>query len=114
MPTDLPMFATVANARKCCGKYGVIISMNELASYTTLDVNLNRLTSLSKVRPKFAATDSLPNLPNPSLSTQFTAAAAGSVRLAPNPTAVSICCVAKTEIQLDAMRCANLNLAYSQ
>ena len=51
IPTDFPMFATVAKGKKCCGKYGVIISMNELASYTTLDANRNRFTSLSNVLP---------------------------------------------------------------
>ena len=114
MPTLLPMFATVARRRNFFGKNGVIISMSELASYTTEDVNLNRFTSESNSRPKFAATPSLPSLPKPSLSTQLIAAAAGRRRDAPMPIAASICCVANTVMHELAIRCKNRNLAYSQ
>ena len=78
------------------------ISTRLAQSYTTELVNRNRFTSESNSRPKFVATDNFPSLPNPSFNTQFTAAAAGSLRVAPNPIACNICCVAKTVIQLEA------------
>ena len=46
----------------------------------------------SNESPKLVATDKRPSLPSPSLSTQFTAAAAGRLLLAPTPTAVSSDC----------------------
>ena len=107
MPTLFPTLATVANRRNLRGKKGVIISTKLEQSYTTELVNRKRFTSESNSRPKFVATDNLPSRPRPSFSTQFTAAAAGRRRVAPRPTAWSICCVAKTVMHDDARACTN-------
>ena len=111
MPIDLPTFATVAIAKKCLGKKGVIVSINTAPVYTKEDENRKRFTSESKLRPKLVATESFPNRPKPSFNTQFKAAAAGIDLDAPRPIAASICCVAKIVMQELAILCVKRYLA---
>ena len=95
-PMDLPMLATVASTRKCCGTSAVVNSSACATLYTTLELNRYCLRSASNDEPSRVETASLPRRPRPSFSTQFTTAAAASPRSAPMPMAYSICCVAST------------------
>lgn len=55
---DFLMFVIVVKGKKCCGKYGVIIFMNEFVLYMMFDVNWNCFMLLLNVFLKFVVIES--------------------------------------------------------
>ena len=108
MPTLFPTLATVANRRNLRGKKGVIISTKLEQSYTTELVNRKALHVRVKLPTEVRRHGQLTESPETVLQHPIHCRRRRRRRVAPRPTAWSICCVAKTVMHHAAAgRCAN-------